>query len=198
MPHRGRHEQLDENQRGDAENSSGARRPFHRRSRSRVLPPPGCDQGDPADRDEKQLGRAGVDQPEDGAQRGVEHLMPVQHHPKAAEQSLRKDQRQRAPGQLPDPGSSLRELGPDCQDDGEESHAARDQPMQVLVVNPANAPPAVQRQEEHVVAVTGRPIRHRHSDALARHQSAETNQNQRGHGGQNRMAMQPTAGVIGF
>src|SRR5690606_3906155 len=51
--------------------------------------------------------------------------------------------------------------------------------------------PAFERQREHVVAITGRPVRHRHSGFMTGHQTAHADQHQRGNRGKEREAMQP-------
>ncbi len=70
---------------------------------------------------------------------------------------------------------------------GEQSDHRRHQAMRMFVENPAC--PLLDREEEHVVAVSRRPVGHGHAGALARQQAAERDQTDRAHG---RGKRQPT------
>ena len=120
-------------------------------------------------------------------------LLLVQGYPQTAENSLQDHGEDGQNTEPPEPAALFLAPQPDRQNYREQSHTGSDESMGMLVENASD--PLADWKEEHVVPVARRPVGHRHSSSVTRHQAANPNEGQRGPGGDRRKAGKP--GIIG-
>ena len=93
------------------------------------------------------------------------------------EHALQNNRGERGVTEIAHPATRFGSPKPNGQNDGEKSDCGSDEPMGVFEKNSAD--PFAEREKKHVVAESGRPIRHGESDAFARYHSAAANEEER-------------------
>ena len=101
-------------------------------------------------------------------------------HRDAAEQALQDHGAQRGEAEHAHPSARLGAPDPDRKNDREEADGAGDQPVAMLVEDPAHH--VSHREREHRPAVAGGPVRNGEPGAGARDKAAGNNQKNRGGG----------------
>ena len=182
MPHRRSEQQLHKNQADHHDQPALDRHKTGPVVPARPVPPTAGDQRNSANQDQEQLRHRPVDQAK---------VRVDLRHPQPAEDALPHDQQHGPDTQPAHPFTVVLHPNPDGQNDRQQPDKRRHQPVRMLLEHPKFPEPLVKRNEEHVVAEGVGPVRHRHPHPLARHQTAEPNQDERRQSRGNGESVQP-------
>lgn len=162
---------LDENEEGRPDGQGAQFRRFVVAQPRNVAGPPfSGEDGNGKNGDEEKFGERGV--------RRRNRRRQKEFHGDAAENGLRDDQTERAPGEVAEPAAGFTLLGPDGENDGEDADEAGDHAMAVLVKNSADHG----RKER---AVRKRPVRNGEAGFVAGDQRARDDEKKRAARGEN-------------